>query len=646
MNILFIFTKYDLTSEFMMYMFAVVMLILTYISRPARTKTLIVTKIGLVCSILTITTHVHLLWMTCIPETFSRSRFLMFYFMYAIMYTVMLSMIMLYIDLLSYKKRQHLHAIHTKLVVLAIVYYVIVSYPAFTDKLYAIQADGSIVLTKWQNVIPLCGIIDSVFCLISSIRNIKSVSKVVSVGTLTFIPMTILALFVQYRFDTAYFISFTYVMPFAIFYCLFHAVKYNDIVGCQSFEALPATISRAIKFKRNFVLINVGFPQLKSREFSNLTTVIEDASSSICRQIERLNSTGRIYITSDYSFTLFARVKNPDEAAHISQKIKEILDVPVEIHGVPRRAVYKQISIYSKPMITDPAKYISMIGFLQSKLTDASESESYAAVESDYTKFMSYDEAEKLVLDVRAAANLDDDRVICYIQPIHNIETGTFRSGEALMRMQDNGKILYPDSFIPAAERTNCIHTLTLIMINRICKKIKELEQSGYDFDGITVNCSTLEIADPDFSQEIKDIVRRHNIIPSHLRLEITETMTVLDMSNVQKNMQELIEYGISFYLDDYGTGYSNLERMATYPFDTIKFDKSILYSALKNPKTDDLLRLQLEYFKDNGFHTVIEGVEDETQYDYCKEIGFEMIQGYYFSKPQPAESITEYFLR
>ena len=183
-----------------------------------------------------------------------------------------------------------------------------------------------------------------------------------------------------------------------------------------------------------------------------------------------------------------------------------------------------------------------------------------------------------------------------------------------------------------------------MIMVNRVCKKIKELEDKGYDFDGITVNCSTGELVDPDFSKEIIDIVSQNAIQPHHLRIEITESMAALDSAIVKENMQELIAYGIGFYLDDYGTGYSNLERMATYPFETIKFDKSILYSALKNPKTDNLLRLQLEYFKDNGFKTVVEGVEDEEQYNYSKEVGFDMIQGYYFSKPLPAENITEYF--
>lgn len=643
-RIMEIFQKYDVTSEFMMLGVAIVMLVITVITRPKHSLNMHLTKAGLVMSIITIFNHISLLWVTHSPEVFSRGKFLAAYYVYSVSYILILHNIMVYFDTLSYKKRTTPRKTFAKIILFTILYLTLMSYPVITDKIYVINSDGSITLTSWQYILEICGIICAFSCLVYAIKNFKSIARVAGVGMILFAPLEILILLFQFYFKTVYFVSFTYVLPFTIFYCLFHGNKFDDIIGCQNAEALVSVIARAIRSKKNFVTIRVEFPQLKSREYSDVLDIIQYVSSDKCRKIERLKFTSRIYVSGAYKYTLFSYVKDENDALDLAKKIYDIVDEPIILRGAPRKAPFKLSVIYCNPLLENSSQYNAMFSFLQHYFKDDNETEYIAAVQKDYEAFKQYSEAEKLVLDVRNSNNPDDERVVCYIQPIHSISRNSFRTGEALMRMQSNGKMFFPDTFIPAAERNNCIHTLTLIMINRICHKIKELENSGYDFDGITVNCSTLELANQEFHQEIKDIVRKTGIIPSHLKLEITETTTDINFTNVLTNMQKLIEYGILFYLDDYGTGYSNIERMANYPFSTIKFDKSILYSALANSKADSLIRMQLNYFRANGFKTVVEGVEDESQYNYCREVGFDMIQGYYFSKPQPADKITNFF--
>lgn len=175
-------------------------------------------------------------------------------------------------------------------------------------------------------------------------------------------------------------------------------------------------------------------------------------------------------------------------------------------------------------------------------------------------------------------------------------------------------------------------------------QKIKELELNGFDFDAITVNCSTMELEDKNLHEELYDIISANEINPSHVRIEITESTTVSNYDNILYNMKKLCENGISFYLDDFGTGYSNLERIVAYPFQTIKFDKSILYKALEDSKANEMIHMLVHFFSHNGLKTVVEGVEDQMQYDFCKEVGFNYIQGYLFSKPIPADDITKFF--
>jgi len=212
--------------------------------------------------------------------------------------------------------------------------------------------------------------------------------------------------------------------------------------------------------------------------------------------------------------------------------------------------------------------------------------------------------------------------------------------------MRLDGKMIFPDQFIELAENNDCIHTLTRIMVNKVCKKIRELEEADYDFEAITVNFSTLEFADLELYKEMYEIIESNHINPAHIKIEITESTSASNFDSILHNMEKLTELGVAFYLDDFGTGYSNLDRIINCPFKTIKFDKSILYNAISNEKADEMMRMMVKFFSKNELKTVIEGVEDEEQYNYCKEVGFDYVQGYLFSKPLPAEEITKFFTK
>ena len=103
---------------------------------------------------------------------------------------------------------------------------------------------------------------------------------------------------------------------------------------------------------------------------------------------------------------------------------------------------------------------------------------------------------------------------------------------------------------------------------------------------------------------------------------------------------------GIQLYMDDFGTGYSNLERVLDIPVQTIKFDKSLLYKSLQDERVDDIVSYMIDIFKKNGFITLIEGVENESQKNYSINRGFDYIQGYHYAKPAPIEALGKYFTK
>ena len=230
-----------------------------------------------------------------------------------------------------------------------------------------------------------------------------------------------------------------------------------------------------------------------------------------------------------------------------------------------------------------------------------------------------------------------------YAQPIYSVEAGAFRVAEALMRLDLNGKVISPDKFIPIAEQTGCIHVLSCIILNKVCRTIESLS-AEYDFDAISINISSKELSDEKMYQDLLDIIEKYDIDVSRIRMEITETAMFENYEIANRNMEILNKEGIQLYLDDFGTGYSSLERVMDCPIKTIKFDKSILYKSLDDNRMDDILTYMIDVFKKNGFITLVECVEDESQSRYSMDRGFDFIQGYHYAKPGPIEDLTKYF--
>ena len=144
--------------------------------------------------------------------------------------------------------------------------------------------------------------------------------------------------------------------------------------------------------------------------------------------------------------------------------------------------------------------------------------------------------------------------------------------------------------------------------------------------------------------KELMNIIRSNGIDSSKIRLELTESATVNNLDTVVDNMEALNRRGVRFYLDDFGTGYSNLERIVSMPFMTIKFDKSILYKAMKDDNLKELVTSMVQIFKKKGMNMLIEGVENEEQTRFSIDTGFDYIQGYHFARPVPVPELTGYF--
>jgi diguanylate cyclase (GGDEF)-like protein len=217
-------------------------------------------------------------------------------------------------------------------------------------------------------------------------------------------------------------------------------------------------------------------------------------------------------------------------------------------------------------------------------------------------------------------------------QPVFSSQNGTIVSAEALVRIHDTIlKELQPSEFIPIAEQSGMIEQITYWIIQQVCDVWKEMDPKQVTLQDIAINLSTLHFLAPEMKDQILEIITRNGISPSRISFEITESLVINSFEKVEKVMHCLSKKGINFSLDDYGTGYSNIEYLMELPFKTVKLDRSIIKRYDTHYVLLSSLVLMLHRI---GMEIIAEGVESEQQYQVLKDIGVDKIQGFLFSKP------------
>lgn len=631
---------YNVTAEIFSLITCSFLIFLMIYSNPRKTSSYRIIYCGALISLAAIISQLALIYCVSHSETYSVQLCIGISLLFLASYFIIITSLYIYISFLSSKIYNHRKGLHYMLTAFTIVYAVGVVW-FYSQKTNYITDDNIISIDAFINFYLMYGILTCFLCLFTVLHNQNTIPTVVNKYALVFIPVDFLMLTVQFITQNAIFTSLTYVLPFMIYYILFHSNPYDELIGCQNQNSFDARFSDSVAMKRNFLVVYLNFPQLKNVNYAAHNEKIEETAANVCRKIEQQHHMVHIYRLNNIDFAMILYIKDEDKIKQFLNNVEKCLID--NLHYSSYNINYKIVAIPNNPVISTVHKLNSMSDYLLDKINNKTGNQCYLATDKDYREFHENYKVEQLLLDIRNQNNLNDERVLCYAQPIFSVNENSFRTAEALMRLSLDGTIIYPDKFIPLAEKNHCIHTLTMIMINKVCQTIKEFE-SKYDFDAITVNCSSSELSNRDLFDELMNIINTNGIRPQHIRLELTESAIFDDFNMVINNMEKFNKSGIKFYLDDFGTGYSNLERIIGCPFYTIKFDKSLLYKSIDNSAVSDIVSHLTSVFKKQGFVLLIEGVENDEQADYSINKGFDYIQGYKYAKPQPVIKLREYF--
>lgn len=224
-----------------------------------------------------------------------------------------------------------------------------------------------------------------------------------------------------------------------------------------------------------------------------------------------------------------------------------------------------------------------------------------------------------------------------YYQPIYYVAENRYNSAEALIRLRDEELgFISPEEFIPLAEKNGLIIEIGEQIFRTVCSMIsrEKLWEKGIEY--IEVNLSVVQCMQEKLHERLLSIMDEYGLPYECINLEITETATVISKETLWQNMEQLIARGITFSLDDYGTGYSNMSNVIKYPFHIIKIDKSMVWSAMEDERAMRALKHNVAMIKDLDMHIVAEGAETKEQVRCLSDMGCDYIQGYYYSKPIP----------
>ncbi len=365
--------------------------------------------------------------------------------------------------------------------------------------------------------------------------------------------------------------------------------------------------------------------------------LIEAAMIEIARFMRRVPE-ARVFSTEEREFTLaFENNEALDRAYHmICDRFRGawLADKEEALFLQPR-----YVLLPSGDVANSPEEMLGFLKYFRARCADVPEVYAVTVDKASVEKKRAREE----MLETLSWA-IKEDHVEVFFQPIYSTHEKKFVSAEALVRIRrEDGSIIPPGLFIPIAEETGLISRLGEIVFDKTCRFIKENNVAQYGIEYIEVNLSVVQCEDTSLARMYIDIMEKHKLDPRYINLEITESASVIVKKTLLENMQMLLDYGVSFSLDDFGNGQSNLNYIVDLPVQIVKFDRDMTQAYFENEKAQFVLQATMNMVHDMHLKVVSEGVETARQLETLEQLGIDYIQGYYFSKPVEAAAFLEF---
>jgi len=396
-----------------------------------------------------------------------------------------------------------------------------------------------------------------------------------------------------------------------------------------------------IRAKRHGTMVGVMFIDLDRFKRVNDTLGHTSGDHLICEVAKRLRSTARAEdIVARLGGDEFVVViSDIVEVNHILQVVEKMLGAMAAPYLIAGNELFCSCSIGISVYPND--------GTASADLLKHADTAMYHAKNSGRNRFQLYDGAmnsmaeERLQLETDLHYALERNEFVFHYQPQVNLETGRIQGVEALIRWNHPNKgTLAPAAFLEMLEETGGIVNVGRKLLVEACCQTARWHAAGFRDLDVAVNVSSKEFWHTSLITNVRAALEQSGLPPQSLQLELTEGIFMEDVDNAVDRILALKALGIAVAVDDFGTGYSSLAHLKRFPLDVLKIDRYFVKDLPNAPVNEALISSILALCKGLNLGTVAEGVENRDQLESLRKLGCQIVQGYFISRPIPAEHL------
>ncbi len=350
-----------------------------------------------------------------------------------------------------------------------------------------------------------------------------------------------------------------------------------------------------------------------------------------------VSGNGQVASLGGDEFAILIPRLGPDgDVENALARVHEALHAPVELAGIRIKVEYT-LGVALCPRDCKTAEMLWRHADVALRTAKARHEP-----QCSYDKSFDQYDPSRLALVGELRAAIDAEQLVLHYQPKIDLATGRAMGVEALVRWKHPERgLLFPDTFIPLAERTGLINQLTTWVVAAALRQGVRFAEAGFQLE-LSVNLSARNLSAPGFASELLRQVSETTFPLEQLTLEITETAIMADPARAKTVLGELRAAGIQLSMDDFGIGQSSLTYLKDLPITKMKIDKSFVI-GFDQPRNVAIVRSAIDLARNMGLHVTAEGIEDEATYEALKQLGCDLGQGYFFSKPLSAEAASDW---
>lgn len=421
-------------------------------------------------------------------------------------------------------------------------------------------------------------------------------------------------------------------------------------------EYLQSTIAAAQRHKRIFAVLFIDLDRFKNINDTWGHTIGDTLLQQISRRLSdclrnvdivarhtpgdhELSMPGHTVarLGGDEFVVLLSDLAHPEDAAVVAQRINQTVSMPITIEEME---IFPSASIGISVYPTD--------GDNEADLLKRADRAMYSVKDEGrngyqfYTANLQTLAHHKLRMEADLRKALENQEFFLHYQPKLSGENCSVLGVEALIRWQhpETGMI-NPDEFIPIAEETGLIVPIGEWVLNEACAQLAKWEEDGHSGLEMSVNLSAVQMRNTTFIDTVKNTISRHGLNPGKIELELTESLLMDDIHGHMKLLSQLKEFGVKLSIDDFGTGYSSLSYLKRMSIDKLKVDRSFVQEIAPDNSDAALLKGIIGLAHSLQLDIVAEGIETQQQLDLLQQFGSDELQGYFFSKPLPADECS-----